>query len=57
MSQLATLIRVAKHALDGSTIYPHSGQNTIYYQPLDLSSIPTNSVSPSKYLPYTIPQA
>ncbi|CAF1219443.1 unnamed protein product [Adineta steineri] len=50
MSQSATLIRVAKHALDGTTIYPHNGQNTIYYQPFDLSATPT------KYLAYTMQQ-
>jgi hypothetical protein len=55
MSQSATLIRVAKHALDGTAIYPHNGQNTIYYQPFDLSSTSSNSTStPPKYLAYTI---
>jgi len=54
MSQSATLIRVAKHALDGTAIYPHNGQNTIYYQPFDLSSTSSNSTSTPKYLAYTI---
>jgi hypothetical protein len=54
MSQSATLIRVAKHALDGTAIYPHNGQNTIYYQPFDLSSTSSNSTPTPKYLAYTI---
>ena len=54
MSQSATLIRVAKHALDGNAIYPHNGQNTIYYQPFDLSSTSSNSTPTPKYLAYTI---
>jgi hypothetical protein len=54
MSQSATLIRVAKHALDGTAIYPHNGQNTIYYQPFDLSSTSSNSTPIPKYLAYTI---
>ena len=59
MSQSATLIRVAKHALDGTAIYPHQGQNTIYYQPFDLpssssSSSTTNSTPTGKYLAYAI---
>ena len=59
MSQSATLIRVAKHALDGTAIYPHHGQNTIYYQPFDLSSTtssssPVNSTPSAKYFAYTI---
>ncbi len=54
MSQSATLIRVAKHALDGTAIYPHNGPNTIYYQPFDLSSTSSNSTSTGKYLTYTI---
>jgi hypothetical protein len=56
MSQSATLIRVAKHALDGAAIYPHNGQNTIYYQPFDLSSTPSNPIPTTKYLAYTIQQ-
>ncbi|CAF3362200.1 unnamed protein product [Rotaria socialis] len=36
MSQSSTLVRTAKHALDGTLIYPHHGQNIIDYQsPLD----------------------
>jgi hypothetical protein len=54
MSQSATLIRVAKRALDGAAIYPHNGQNTIYYQPFDLSSTSSNTNPPTKYLAYTI---
>ncbi|CAF2955695.1 unnamed protein product [Rotaria sp. Silwood2] len=54
MSQSATLIRVAKHTLDGTAIYPHNGQSTIYYQPVDLSSTSLNSTSTTKYLAYTI---
>ncbi|CAF3534772.1 unnamed protein product [Rotaria sp. Silwood1] len=54
MSQSAALIRVAKHTLDGTAIYPHNGQNTIYYQPVDLSSTSLNSTSTTKYLAYTI---
>lgn len=38
MSQSSTVIRVAKHALDGTIIYPHHGQNVLYYQPLDSST-------------------
>ncbi|CAF1575900.1 unnamed protein product [Rotaria magnacalcarata] len=33
MSQSSTRIRAAKHALDGTLIYPQHGQNIIYYQP------------------------
>jgi hypothetical protein len=51
MSQSATLVRVAKRALDGTAVYPHHGQNTIYYQPIDISS---NSSPTTKYLAYTI---
>ena len=47
MSQSATLVRVAKHGLDGTPIYPHHSQNTFYYQTLD-------SISNGKYLAYTI---
>ncbi|CAM2700594.1 unnamed protein product [Rotaria socialis] len=54
MSQSAALIRVAKHTLDGTAIYPHNGQNTIYYQPFDLSSTSLNPTSATKYLAYTI---
>ncbi len=54
MSQSATLIRVAKRALDGTAIYPHNTQNTIYYQPFDLSSTSSNSTSTPKYVAYTI---
>ena len=54
MSQSATLIRVAKHALDGTAIYPHNGQNTFYYQPFDLSTTSSNSTPTPKYLAYTI---
>jgi hypothetical protein len=54
MSQSATLIRVAKHALDGTAIYPHNAQNTIYYQPFDLSSTSSNPSPPTKYITYTI---
>lgn len=54
MSQSATLIRVAKHALDGTAIHPHNGQNTIYYQPFDLSSTSSNSTPAPKYLAYAI---
>lgn len=62
MSQSATLIRVAKRALDGTALYPHHGQNTIYYQPFDLSTAPSsssssaavNSTPTTKYLAYTI---
>jgi hypothetical protein len=56
MSQSATLIRVAKHALDGTTIYPHNGQNTIYYQPFDLSQTSSNPIPTTKYLAYAIQQ-
>ncbi|CAF0858308.1 unnamed protein product [Rotaria sordida] len=45
MSQSVNLIRVAKHSLDGTIIYPDYGQNTIYYQPFDSST---------KYLSYKI---
>ncbi|CAF4086648.1 unnamed protein product [Rotaria sp. Silwood2] len=45
MSQSASLIRVAKHALDGAIIYPDYGQNILYYQPFDSST---------KYLSYRI---
>jgi len=51
MSQSATLIRVAKHALDGTPIYPHHSGNTIYYQPVDVSS---STGSSGKYLAYAI---
>ena len=55
MSQSATLVRVAKHALDGTAIYPHNGQNTIYYQPFDFSSTSSSNASPApKYLAYTV---
>lgn len=47
MSQSATLVRVAKHALDGTPIYPHHGQNAIYYQTVD-------TVANMKYLAYSI---
>ena len=55
MSQSATLIRVAKHALDGTPLYPHHGQNTIYYQPFDLSA--NGASAATKYLAYTIQRA
>ena len=48
MSQSASLIRVAKHALDGTPVYPHQTPNTIYYQPVDFSAPST------KYLAYAI---
>ena len=57
MSQSATLIRVAKHALDGTPVYPHHGTNTIYYQPIDISSSTVSGAVPStttKYLAYAI---
>lgn len=54
MSQSATLIRVAKHTLDGTAIYPHNGQNTIYYQPVDLASTSSNSTQTPKYVAYAI---
>ena len=55
MSQSATLIRVAKHALDGTPLYPHHGQNTIYYQPFDVSA--NGPSAATKYLAYTIQRA
>ena len=49
MSQSATVVRVPKHALDGTAIYPYDGQNAIYYQPFDVSS--------TKYLAYPVQRA
>ena len=55
MSQSATLIRVAKHALDGTPVYPHHAPNTVYYQPIEVSSAAAASSAPStKYLAYAI---